>query len=88
MKVLMMLFVGICLTLASCDKKDHSDEPGGSTSTENGYGEIKPTGLKIANLYRETYNGDGPKELKIPDSPLCIIGLSMVAISLFLKEAD
>ena len=61
--------MGICLTLASCDKKDHSDEPGGSTSTENGYGEIKPTGLKIANLYRESYNGDGPKELKIPGFP-------------------
>ena len=65
----MMLMAFCCLSLVSCDKDDHSDEPAGpgNSSTDSGYGQIKPTGLKMANLYIE--RSDGPTELKIPGFP-------------------
>ena len=64
-----MLMAFCCLIMVSCDKDDHSDEPTGpgNSSTESGYGDIKPTGLKMANLYSS--NSDGPTELKIPGFP-------------------
>ena len=62
----MMLMAFCCLSLVSCDK---DDEPAGSdnSTTESGYGEIKPTGLKMANLYLSA--SDGPDQLKIPGFP-------------------
>lgn len=61
----MALLAFCCFSLVSCDK----DEPAGpgNSSTDSGYGEIKPTGLKMANLYE--YEQDGPTELKIPGFP-------------------
>ena len=69
LKFLMMLMAFCCLSLVSCDKDDHSDEPAGpgNSATESGYGEIKPTGLKMANLYLSAK--DGPEQLKIPGFP-------------------
>ena len=62
-----MLFLAcISLCMVACDKDDRSDEPG-NPSTESGYGDIKPTGLKMANLYEEKSNGS--TELKIPGFP-------------------
>ena len=61
----MTLLAFCCLSLVSCDK----DEPAGpgNSSTGSDYGQIKPTGLKMVNLYEdERY---GPDELKIPGFP-------------------
>lgn len=65
----MALLAFCCLSLVSCDKDDHSDDPAGpgNSSTGSDYGQIKPTGLKMANLYQ--YAQDGPDELKIPGFP-------------------
>lgn len=62
-----MLFLAcISLCIVACDK-DEPTGPGNSTSKSE-YGEIKPTGLKMVNLY-EPGSKDGPTELKIPGFP-------------------
>lgn len=61
-----MLFLAcISLCMVACDK-DEPTGPGNSTSKSE-YGEIKPTGLKMVNLY--SGKSDGPTELKIPGFP-------------------
>lgn len=86
LKFLMMLMAFCCLIMVSCDKDDHSDEPTGpgNSSTESGYGDIKPTGLKMANLYKE--NSDGPTELKIPGFPPLRFGVHRNGLEMIYSE--